>query len=174
MINTVCNFCKKEYIYKGGISHFNRVKNHYCSITCQQNGNKKHGMCGRNGNKDKRYKIWENALKRAKLKNILFTIFPEDIPHIPEYCPVLKIKIQENNKSGPIDSSPSLDRIKPSLGYVKNNIRIISNRANRLKSNGLTDEFYLLYLDSLSLDNVHLQHEDGKSEIQPETDNETP
>ena len=38
------------------------------------------------------------------------------------------------------DRTPSLDRFVPNLGYVKGNIRVISFRANRLKSDATIDE----------------------------------
>ena len=38
------------------------------------------------------------------------------------------------------DDSPSLDRIVSSLGYVKGNIRVISYKANRVKSNATLEE----------------------------------
>lgn len=50
---------------------------------------------------------------------------------IPETCPVLGIPLTIGGKRSP--SSPSLDRIDPALGYVPGNIRVISDRANRLK-----------------------------------------
>lgn len=37
-------------------------------------------------------------------------------------------------------NSPSLDRIEPDLGYVAGNAIVISNRANRLKSDATIDE----------------------------------
>lgn len=40
-----------------------------------------------------------------------------------------------------VDSSPSLDRLIPAKGYVKGNVRVISRRANCLKSNGTLEEF---------------------------------
>lgn len=38
------------------------------------------------------------------------------------------------------DRKPSLDRVVPSLGYVKGNVRVISFRANRIKSDATADE----------------------------------
>jgi hypothetical protein len=38
------------------------------------------------------------------------------------------------------DSSPSLDRIDNSKGYVKGNVAVISFRANTLKNNATADE----------------------------------
>lgn len=85
------------------------------------------------------YYLWENAKKRAKQYNRDFTIEISDVI-VPEYCPVLGIKLQINRgirKSG----SPSLDRIDNKKGYVKGNVRVISMRANWLKRDGSLEEF---------------------------------
>jgi hypothetical protein len=52
---------------------------------------------------------------------------------MPEICPVLGIKIEWGAEL--VDGTPSFDRFDPDGGYVKGNVRIISMRANRLKSN---------------------------------------
>ena len=41
--------------------------------------------------------------------------------------------------------SPSLDKIIPSLGYVKDNIWVISYRANTIKNNCTFEEIEKLY-----------------------------
>lgn len=74
--------------------------------------------------------LFERARKRAYSGGIEFTIRRDDIV-IPETCPVLGIRLSIGGKRSP--SSPSLDRIDPALGYVPGNIRVISDRANRLK-----------------------------------------
>lgn len=74
-----------------------------------------------------------NARRRAKKAGVPFTITKEDL-EIPSHCPVLGIPIFTSSQSGGNDNSPSLDRILPDKGYVRGNIIIISNRANRLKS----------------------------------------
>lgn len=51
---------------------------------------------------------------------------------IPSVCPVLGIPIAVSGSRHA--GSPSLDRVLPSRGYVKGNVRVISDRANRLKS----------------------------------------
>lgn len=38
------------------------------------------------------------------------------------------------------NESPTLDRLIPEIGYVKNNIAIISNKANRIKNNGSSSD----------------------------------
>lgn len=68
----------------------------------------------------------------AKKKCIEFNIESTDFV-MPEYCPVLGIKITPW-AGGLLPGSPSFDRINPRKGYVKGNVKIISLRANRLKS----------------------------------------
>jgi len=150
-----CDYCGKMFNYTECLSHFNRAKNHYCSRSCQGNGNNikqgnnLHGLAiRRNGKQDKRYRVWCNVKKRAKQQGVEFNLEVEDIPEIPKICPVLGIKIMENINPSPLDSSPSLDRINPNAGYIKGNIRFISNRANRIKSDATLEELKLVLKDS--------------------------
>lgn len=94
-------------------------------------------------------KILRNAKSRAKKKNIEFSITEKDIVLL-EYCPILKIKLQENNFSAK-PNSYSIDRIDNSKGYIKGNIQIISHRANQIKNDATVEELKLLltYLESL-------------------------
>lgn len=133
-----CDYCNKTFIYNEGKAHYNRTKNHYCSTTCLTNSNIKHGFITKTS---KRYEMWCSAKKRAKLKGLEFDLEVIDIPEIPEYCPILNIKIIANTeKEGPQDSSPSLDRLDNTKGYIKENITIISNRANRIKADSNIEE----------------------------------
>jgi hypothetical protein len=81
------------------------------------------------------------AKHRAKRDGIPFDIELADI-HIPEYCPVLKIKIQVAMKNSE-DYSPSLDKIVPELGYVKGNIQVISRLANLMKNSASLEQLVL-------------------------------
>lgn len=78
------------------------------------------------------------ARSRAKQQNIPFDLTADDII-IPEFCPILGLKLEIASGKAE-DNSPSLDKIIPSLGYVKGNICVISNRANRIKYNASLDE----------------------------------
>lgn len=79
--------------------------------------------------------IYDHARRRAKKAGLPFSIRQSDI-EIPTLCPVLGIPLFRNfGESGPGDNSPSIDRIRPELGYVPGNVAVISNRANRIKSN---------------------------------------
>ena len=80
--------------------------------------------------------------KVAKDKNLPFNLVKEDII-IPDYCPILGIKLiaGKGKRSG---NSPSIDRIIPEKGYTKGNIIIISWRANRIKCDATFIELKLI------------------------------
>jgi len=84
--------------------------------------------------------LLKESKKRAKQKNIQHDITLEDI-HIPDICPILGIKLEKNcgGKTASYNS-PSLDRRDPNGGYTKDNISVISFRANTLKSNATIEE----------------------------------
>lgn len=83
-------------------------------------------------------RLWRSAKSRAYHKDLPFDITPEDIK-IPTHCPVLGIPLfAGQGKMG--DNSPSLDRKIPERGYVKGNVWVISNRANRIKNDATAAE----------------------------------
>ena len=92
--------------------------------------------------KNPTYVIWHNAKRRAKEAGYAFDIDWRDLT-IPDVCPVLGIPIVKGQKKSS-DNSPSIDKVIPSLGYVKGNVRIISSRANRLKSDATLQELQAL------------------------------
>jgi hypothetical protein len=82
---------------------------------------------------------------RAKKQGIEFSIDAADIK-IPSTCPILGIPIFKefkgdgNLNKGPRSTSPSLDRIDNTKGYVKGNVHIISNQANVMKNSATPQE----------------------------------
>lgn len=84
-------------------------------------------------------RMLHSARKRAKKDNLPFSITLKDII-IPEFCPILGIKLERGSTGRPCDSSPSLDKLKPELGYVPGNVSVIGYRANTLKNNATSDE----------------------------------
>ena len=82
--------------------------------------------------------LLETARKRAKQKGFDFNLTIEDIV-IPDICPVLGIQLCKSNDKT-LDSSPSLDRVDSTKGYVKGNVRVISHRANTIKNYGNLEE----------------------------------
>ena len=68
------------------------------------------------------------AKYRAKIKKLEFDLTAKDII-IPKNCPVLGIPIYPYGNT----NAPSLDRIDNTRGYTKDNVVIVSFKANRLK-----------------------------------------
>jgi len=86
---------------------------------------------------------WEQAKvkllrTRARIRGILFDLEPSDLLPLPKYCPIFGILL---DYSGGPDKRirASVDRIKPELGYVKGNVRVISMAANMAKLDGDDD-----------------------------------
>ena len=82
--------------------------------------------------------LWQSAKDRAIKFNLPFDIEISDVI-IPSHCKILGIPLFEGSGK-PTANSPSLDRIDPKLGYVKNNIQVISFKANTIKSNATKEE----------------------------------
>jgi hypothetical protein len=74
----------------------------------------------------------QSAKHRAKRDGLPFSLIESDIT-IPEICPVLGYKLQPGNRKSH-EFAPTIDRIRPELGYVPGNIIIVSYRANRIKN----------------------------------------
>lgn len=84
------------------------------------------------------------ARNRAQKTGMVFDLEEGDIT-IPSTCPVLGIPLLLGARKSEVEQSPSLDRIDPSLGYQKDNVVVVSWRANRLKSDATKDELKRLY-----------------------------
>ena len=87
-------------------------------------------------------RLLNGAKKRAKETGRECSIAAADI-FIPPLCPLLCIPIiVGRGKQGP--NSPSVDRIDSSKGYIPGNVWIISQKANRVKSDATPEEIMLL------------------------------
>ncbi len=99
------------------------------------------------------YMLIKAAEARAKRDGIDFTLTRDNCPIIPDMCPICNIPLftRKDRKKGPCSNSPTLDRINSSKGYTPENVRIISHRANRLKSDMSIEELekLLLYMKGL-------------------------
>lgn len=82
---------------------------------------------------------------RCKKNGIPFDITAADLEK-PTHCPVLGIELAYCEPSRHhTPNSASLDRIIPSLGYVKGNVIVVSWRANELKKDATLAEMKALY-----------------------------
>ena len=81
--------------------------------------------------------LFRSAKKRALKKGLEFNIELKDI-HIPRKCPILKVPLICSTRY-----SPSIDRIYPDKGYIKDNIAVISTLANSMKANATPNELLI-------------------------------
>lgn len=94
-----------------------------------------------------RNKTWSKTIKgrlarsrnRAKRNGLEFTITEADVV-VPEFCPVLGLRLDQNTVVRQQANTPSLDRFDNSKGYIPGNVRVISFRANKLKSDATAEE----------------------------------
>lgn len=75
--------------------------------------------------------------RRALKSGVKFTILLQDI-EIVETCPVLGISFTWGGKV--TDSTVTFDKIDPDKGYVPGNVVLMSNLANRIKSNATVEQ----------------------------------
>jgi len=115
-----CKNCEQKYRQKNA-----EQQKQYCRIWLKDNPERR---------------LLLSAKKRAKVKNLPFNLELKDII-IPDFCPVLNIKLDKNKANGDKTYSPSIDRIDSTKGYTVDNIKVISWRANWLKNNGTLEEF---------------------------------
>lgn len=105
---------------------------------------------------DAHYRIRQlvyQAKARSVKRNLECTITVEEVLELwppNNKCPIFGIDFKWNDR-GFRDTSPSLDRIDNSKGYTKDNIQIISFKANWLKGHSTVEELEILvnYLKSL-------------------------
>ena len=83
-----------------------------------------------------------NSKQRAKRAGLEHNLTIDDIV-IPDYCPVLGIKLETGDRRNHYNA-PSIDRVDNSKGYIKENIMIISTKANILKKDATIDELIMI------------------------------
>lgn len=85
--------------------------------------------------------MWIRTRNSARQRGIRFAIQKTDIILV-DTCPILGLEIDYTNKDPA--RKPSLDRLDNSRGYEKDNIHVISLRANILKRDATPDELIAL------------------------------
>lgn len=95
---------------------------------------------------EKRKKMQYQSLRaKAKKANIPFDLDFNDLVW-PTHCPILQVEL--THSGGTSWNSPSIDKVIPELGYIKENVRIISNLANTMKAHA-TKEQLLLFAQNI-------------------------
>lgn len=89
---------------------------------------------------DPRWKMHQRAKQRARTNDREFSIQVSDIV-FPDVCPILGMSLESHSgSSGGKPNSPALDRIDNLKGYTKENIQVVSHRANQMKLDASKEE----------------------------------
>jgi hypothetical protein len=87
-------------------------------------------------------KIFLRKKHKAKERGIEFSLKLEDVV-FPTHCPALGVELSYVQRGGNPGSRPntaSFDRIDPSKGYIPGNVIIVSELANRIKTNATVEQ----------------------------------
>jgi hypothetical protein len=88
---------------------------------------------------------------KAEKRGLEFDLEQKDL-FLPVYCPILNIKLEYNQrKKASMMTSPSLDRIDNSKGYVKGNVIVISTLANAMKNKANFEQLRLFAKNIIKL-----------------------
>lgn len=109
----------------------------YSGDTAKMNATK---LQWRKGNPEKA--LLAGVKSRCKQFGIYYDIDVSDI-QIPEKCPYLGVTLEMSHGKGKLPNSPSLDRIDPTKGYIKGNVQVISDLANRMKQNATVEQLVI-------------------------------
>lgn len=131
---TCCKKCRKVYVDRW------RAKNKERQTSTEREYREKKGNAARRERRKCRvYELLRNAKQRALKRGLEYSITADDITPLPVKCPALGITLQDP-QGGHTWASYSLDRVDPSKGYIPGNVRVISHRANTIKSNASIEE----------------------------------
>ena len=87
---------------------------------------------------------FHNAKARAKKLDIEFSLTKEWlIDNAPTHCPLLGNELTYNAETS-VPNCASIDRVDSLRGYTQDNCKIISFKANRIKSNATLEEIEIL------------------------------
>jgi hypothetical protein len=137
------NYCRVVLTKKNAAPSVLRRKRGYCRRH-QREAEQKSRV------KNFRQYLLRSSRKNAKRIGYKHTLTLADIPAIPEYCPIFPwIKLRRKAGKGGAGriTSPSIDRINNDKGYSPDNIRIVSDRANRLRNDASEVELVALLKD---------------------------
>lgn len=98
---------------------------------------------------NKKYQAKKINIKFNLTKEYLLSIYPKN-----NKCPLLDIELKQGKN---IPQSPSLDRINPEEGYIKNNVVFISRRANYIKNNLTLNEMKQVLINWRKIINQTIQ-----------------
>lgn len=141
---TICKKCKIKN-NKTRREQYSNFKNNGLCVTCGINKSEPNKtrckQCSKKTTKwaIKRYEknpskiLWLSAKDRAHKNHEPFNIEVSDVI-IPKKCPILDIKLKRG-RGVHCETSPTIDKIIPKLGYIKGNVQVVSHLGNLMKQN---------------------------------------
>ena len=128
MNTKVCTICNTT---KDATKDYYRIGKYYLNY-CRSCYNEK--QIARRHKATPEERLFRNVKGSSKRKGLDFDLSLEDIV-IPDVCPILGIpfNLEVGGQGGDVNG-PSVDRINSHKGYTKDNVWVISKKANMCKS----------------------------------------
>lgn len=130
-VNTICRVCasKKSLAYYHANEHVKKRQN--ALQKTPKHRERKRLIMRRIHDRDPQKAMLDVVKRRSVKQGRTFALVSSDIV-IPEVCPCCSVKLVRGDKRV-TTTSPSVDRIENSKGYLPDNIWVICNRCNMLK-----------------------------------------
>lgn len=140
-VASICKKCQKDIVVKSGawLKRMRDQKGRYA--TDEKYRENKKQLRKDYAIRNKESVVLSHARIRARKFGWEFNLTLEDIV-IPDVCPILGIPFDYHTTKR-IGNSISLDRIDNTKGYTKDNVRVISYKANHMKANATLEELQL-------------------------------
>lgn len=133
-----CGNYKSSENYHKGVRNKNRFeKSHICKI-CSSGRNRKVVRKSSENLEGCLYQMFQNTRTRSKKKKLLFDIDLEFLKYLYNKqngkCALSGIEMTYYFGYGRSPKNVSIDKINPSKGYVKTNVRLVCSHVNMMKS----------------------------------------
>jgi hypothetical protein len=143
----LCVSCKEKRKERHAKKYYSSLEKGLCG-TCGKGKLKNKSMCEDCYNRSRDWytgdsvrRVYDAAKQSSRKRGYEFNIEKSDIV-IPNVCPLLGIPLH-HGEGIKCDNSPSVDRIDSSKGYIKGNVWVISEKANRMKTDATPEEIMI-------------------------------